>query len=185
MIKFIIIILLVIFIVYLISEKKELLTEDEEKDLRDFAKQLKKNKKQDSYLRKENIPIQCDSDSEILPTDDYCYKKCINGYEPSTTRCYMSCPDNMKQSLEYCIKNEPKYNTVCDKNQKRVGNFCVDMCSDNMLDVGFGCMKRSYFRKVDEETDKKCPEGKDRIGDRCYNKCLEGYKPRGKFCILE
>ena len=186
MIKFIIIIILVLVIIYLLKENRELMTEKEENALRDFTSKLKENRKQDSYLRKENVPIECDSDSEILPTDDFCYKKCTDGFEPSTTRCYSLCPNNMKQSLEYCLKNEPKYTKdKCNDKQKSVGDFCVDNCPDNMLDVGFGCTKISYFRQVDQQIEKDCPLDKDRIGDRCYNKCLEGYKPSGKFCILE
>jgi hypothetical protein len=207
MIKFIIIILELLIILYLYQYNKEYLTEQEGKDLKDFASKLKQTNKPQSYLRKENVPIKCDSDSEIY--DDYCYKKCKEGYEGIGVRCYNKCPSSMKSINEFCLKSEPKYMkqynnseeclkenqscsmyagdyiSACSDNKENTNYFCTDKCSNNMLDVGFGCMKQSYFRKVDEETENTCPPDLERIGDRCYQKCAEGYKSNGKFCILE
>lgn len=160
----------------------------------------------EAYVRNSKQLI-CADDS--IYRDGWCYKKCKEGYSSDDTNCVMDCPSNMtsikthclkdesKLGKEYktleecnsenmngCFKDENKFYAICPSDKKQVGQFCVDKCSNNMLDNGFGCLRTRYIKGMGSVKDgEKCDINQDRIGDVCYDKCREGYTARGSQCI--
>jgi hypothetical protein len=159
-----------------------------------------------SYIRNSK-PLKCANDSNYM--DGWCYKKCKPGYTMDETNCVMNCPSNLKSTKTHCLKQseflgkeyktleeckneningcyleQNKFYGICPNDKNQVGHYCVDKCPSEMLDDGFGCLRTRYIQKVGNVIPgEKCDTNSDRIGDTCYEKCADNYKPNGSFCI--
>ena len=69
----------------------------------------------------------------------------------------------------------------CDANYKGVGPLCWEKCPTGYDDIGVSCKKPVYDRGVGKIPD-SCPEGKEKDGGLCYNKCDANYKGVGPVC---
>jgi hypothetical protein len=159
-----------------------------------------------TYIRNSK-QLKCADDSIFM--DGWCYKKCKQGYSPDETNCVMECPSDLKSTKTHCLKEseflgkeyktleeckneningcykeENRYYAICGNDKKQVGKYCVDICPNGMLDNGFGCLRTRYIQGVGNVKEgEKCDKTMDRIGDTCYEKCAENYKPNGSLCI--
>jgi len=148
-------------------------------------------------------PLTCNPSQ--VEEDGVCYLPCAEGYHGHGSICWAECPAGMSGENGECLKGESisrkdsSHPLICQTNEVMENNLCFTKCKDgytgqsskclrncptNMKDLGTSCAKISQPRGIGRSM--ICGgEFPEKIGELCYGRCPEGYKPNKDTCIKQ